>query len=99
MNRVPTSLENAGTSQRRTRSHSSRNRLRCDIVKRHPVFEPFVTGSGTGVATSFYCTICERDVSKETRGVGELGRHLMGVRYWNLDITCRVHHDLPVFNR
>ena len=80
MNCVETSLENAGTSRRRTRSYSSINRLRRDMVKGHPVFELFVKVSSTGVATSFYCTIYERDVSMETRGVGELERHSIGVR-------------------
>ena len=97
VNRVETSLENACVSRRRTRTYSARNRLRRDMVKGHPVFELFVTGSSTGVATAFYCTICERDVSMETRGVGELSRHFLGVRHWNLDITYRVHHDLPFF--
>ena len=80
VNRVETCLENAGTSRPCTRSYSSRNRLRRDMLKGHPVSELFVTGSSTGVATSFHCTICERDVSMETRGVGELGRQFMGVR-------------------
>ena len=35
----------------------------------------------------------------ETRGVGELARHFLGVRHWNRDITYRVHHDMHVFNR
>ena len=99
VNRVETSLENAGTSRRCTRSYSSRIQLRRDMVKGHPVFELVLTGSSTGVATSFYCTICERDLSMETRGVGELERHFFGVRHWNSDITYRVHHDLHVFNR
>ena len=99
VNRVETRLENASVVRRRTRTYSARNRLRRDMVKGHPVFELFVTGSSTGVATSFYCTICERDVSMESRGVGELARHFLGVRHWNRDITYRVHHDMPVFNR
>ena len=86
MNSVETSLENAGTSRRRTRSYSSRNRLHRDMVKGHPVFELFGTGSRTDVAICFYSccvftesfySIFERDVSMETRGVGELGRHLI----------------------
>ena len=93
VNRVENSWENAGTSLGRTRSYRSRNRLRRDMVKGHPVFELFMTGSSTGVATSLYCTVCERDVSMETRGVGELGRQFMRSGYY-----VRVHHDLPVFN-
>ena len=99
VSRMEASLEKAGPTRRRVRTYSARKRLRKDMVKGNPVFELFVTGSSTGVATSFVCTICGRDVSMETRGAGELARHFMGPRHWNLDVTYRVHHDLPVFNR
>ena len=33
----------------------------------------------------------------ETRGVGELARHFLGVRHWNRDITYRVHYDLLMY--
>ena len=57
-------------------------------------------GSNTSSATSFFCTIYERDVSMETRGdSGEKGHLFMGSHHWIADVTYRVHHDLLVFNR
>ena len=94
-----TSLEGAGSSRRRTHVYSSRNRLRRNMVANHPVFELFVSGSSTGVDTAFYCTICQRDVSIESKGFREVTRHFSSDSHWQRDISYRVHSGLPVFNK
>ena len=35
----------------------------------------------------------------ELRRASEFARHFFGKRHWQLDMTYRVQHDLPVFNR
>ena len=70
--RVEMSLENVSPSRRRSRPQNLRNRLRRSMIKDHPVFELFVSGSSSGVETAFFCTICQRDVSIETKGVREI---------------------------
>ena len=93
-------LESVTSSQRqKKRTYSSRNRLRRDIVRGHPVLEHFVSGSSTGSEKHFFCTICHKDVSMETRGAGDLVRHFSGPRHWQTDVTYRVHQGLPVFNK
>ena len=98
------SLEEARTPHRqRTRAYSSRNRLRQDMLKDNPIFEVFVSGSSSGSDKHFYCMICHRDVSMESRwslhGAGEFSRHFFGKRHWLLDITYRVQNNLPTYNR
>ena len=97
--RVETSLEQASPSRRRTRVVSSRNRLRRSMVKDHPVFELFVSGSSSGIENAFFCTLCQRDVSIATKGVRELTRHFSSDKHWPLDVTYRVHHGLQVYNK
>ena len=93
-------LESVAASQRqKKRTYSSRNRLRRDMVRGHPVLELFVSGASTGSEKHFFCTICHKDVSMETRGAGELVRHFSGHRHWQADVTYRVHQGLPVFNK
>ena len=100
MSRVEASLEEARTPHRqRTRAYRSRNRLRRDMLKDNPFFELFVSGSSTGSDKHFYCMICHRDVSMESRGAGEFSRHFFGKRHWLLDITYRVQNNLPTYNR
>ena len=100
MSRVEASLEEARTPHRqRTRAYSSRNRLRRDMLKDNPIFELFVSDSSTGSDKHFYCMICHRDVSMESRGAGEFGRSFFGKRHWLLDITYRVQNNLPTYNR
>ena len=79
--------------------YSPRNRLRREMVRGHPVLELFVSGSSTGSDKLFFCTICHRDVSMETRGAGELTRHFSGDRHWQADVTYRVHQGPPVINK
>ena len=93
-------LESVATSQQqKKRTYSSRNRLRRDRVRGHPVLELFVSGASTGSEKHFFCTICHKDVSMETRDAGELVRHFSGPRHWQADVTYRVHQGLPVFNK
>ena len=100
VSRVEASLEEARTPHRqRTRAYSSRNRLRRDMLKDTPIFELFVSGSSTGSDKHFYCMICHRDVSMESRGAGEFSRHFFGKRHWLLDITYRVQNNLSTYNR
>ena len=69
MSRVEASLEQASLSRRRTRTVSSRNRLRRSMVKDHPVFELFVSGPSSGIESAFFCTLCQREVSIAAKGV------------------------------
>ena len=69
------------------------------MVRGHPVLELFVSGASTGSEKHFFCTICHKDVSMETRGAGELVRPFSGRRHWQADVTYRVHQGLPVFNK
>ena len=80
------------------RVHSSRNRLRREMVRGHPVLELFVSGSSTGSDKLFFCTICHRDVSMDTQGAGELTHHFFGDRHWQADVTYRVHTGIARFN-
>ena len=99
MTRVETSLESVSPSRRRNRPPSLRTRLRRSMVKDHPVFELFVSGSSSGVETAFFCAICERDVSIATKGVREISRHFASDKHWLLDVTYRVHQGLQVYNK
>ena len=97
---VETSLEGApGPQRQRKRVYSPRNRLRRDLVDDNPINQLFVSGSSTGSDKLFFCKICHRDVSMESRGASEFARRFFGKRHWQLDMTYRVQHDLPVFNR
>ena len=96
---VEASLEQASPSRRRTRTVSSRNRLRRSMVKDHPVFELFVSGSSSGVESAFFCTLCERDVSIAAKGVREIVRHFTSDKHRLLDVTYRVHQGLQVYNK
>ena len=98
--RVETRLEGTPGSQRqRKRVYSARNRLRRDMIGDNPIYQLFVSGSSTGSDKLFFCKICHRNVSMESRGASEFARHFFGNRHWQLDMTYRVQHDLPVFNR
>ena len=97
VSRVESSLTSLHRPKKR--AYSPRNRLRREMVRGHPVLELFVSGSSTGSDKSFFCTICHRDVSMETRGAGELTRHFSGDRHWQADVTYRVYQGLPVYNR
>ena len=97
--RGETSLENVSPSRRRSRPQNLRNRLRRSMVKDHSVFELFVSGSGSGVETAFFCTLCQRDVSIATKGVREISRHFASDKRWVLDVTYRVHQGLQVYNK
>ena len=98
--RVETSLEGTLRPQRqRRRVYSPRNRLRRDMIGDNPIYQLFVSGSSTGSDKLFFCKICHRDVSMESRGASEFARHFFGKRHWQLDVTYRVQHDLPIFNR
>ena len=99
MTRVEASLEQASPSRRRTRTMSSRNRLRRSMVKDHPVFGLFVSGSCSGVESAFFCTLCERDVSIAAKGVREIVRHFSSDKQRLLDVTYRVHQGLQVYNK
>ena len=89
--RVKSSLEHVSPSRRRSRSQNPRNWLRRSMVKGHPVFEIFVSGSSSGVEAAFFCTICQRDVSIATNGVREISRHFSSDNHWLLDVAYRVH--------
>ena len=41
----------------------------------------------------------ERDVSKESRGSGEINRHFASDRLCERDVTYRVHKGLPIYNQ
>ena len=97
--RVEASLEQASPSRRRTRTVSSRKRHRRSMVKDHPVFELFVSGSSSGVESAFFCTLCDRDVSIASKGVREIVRHFSSDKHWFLDVTYRVHQGLQVYNK
>ena len=97
--RVETSLENVSPSRRRSGPQNLRNRLRRSMVKDHPVFEQFVSGSSSGVETAFFCTICQRDVSIATKGFRENSRHFASDKHLVLDETYRVHQGLQVYNK
>ena len=98
--RVEASLENVSPARRRPpRPQNVRNRLRRSMVKDHPIFELFVTGSSSGVETAFFCTLCQRDVSIATKGVREISRHFSSDKHWLLDATYRVHQGLQVYNK
>ena len=100
MARVETSLEGVpGPQRQRKRVYSPRNRLRRDMVGDNPIYQLFVSGSSTGSDKLFFCKICHRDVSMESRGASEFACCFCGKRHWQLDMTYRVQHDLPVFNR
>ena len=98
--RVETSLDGVPGPQRQLkRVYSPRNRLRRNMVGDNPIYQLFVSGSSTGSDKLFFCKICHRDVSMESRGASEFTRHFFGKRHWQLDLTYRAQHDLPVFNR
>ena len=97
--RVETSLENVSPSRRRSRPQNPQKRLRRSMVKEHPAFELFVSGSSSGVETAFFCTICQRDVSIATKGIREISRHFSSDKHWALDVTYRVHQGLQVYNK
>ena len=97
VSRVESSLTSLHRPKKR--AYSPRNRLRREMVRGHPVLELFVSGSSTGSDKLFFCTICHRDVSMETRGAAELTRHFSGDRHWQADVTYRVHQGLPVYNK
>ena len=100
VSRVESILDNKTSLHRlKKRVYSPRNQLRREMVRGHPVLELFVSGSSTGSDKSFFCTICHRDVSMETRGAGELTRHFSSDRHWQADVTYRVHKGLPIFNK
>ena len=70
--RVETRLEGVlGPRRQRKRVHSPRNRLRRDMVGDNPIYQLFVSGSSTGSDKLFFCKICHRDVSMESRGASE----------------------------
>ena len=97
---VKTSLEGVpGPQRQRKRVYSPRNRLRRDVDGDNPIYQLFVSGSSTGSDKLFFCKICHRDVSMEARGASEFTRQFFGKRHLQLDMTYRVQHDLPVFNR
>ena len=99
VNRVEVSLEEVRTPQRqRGRVYSSRNRLRRDMIRDNPIYQLFVSGSSTGCDKLFYCMICHRDMSMESRGAAEFSRQF-GKRHWLLDMTYRVQNGLPTNNR
>ena len=97
--RVEASLEQASPSRRRTRAPSSRSRLRRSMVKDHPVFELFVSGSSSGVETAFFCTLCQRDVYIAAKGECEILRHFASDKHWSLEVIYRVHQGLQVYNK
>ena len=97
---VETSLEGIALPQRqRRRVYSSRHRLRRNMFGDNPIYQLFVSGSSTGSDKLSFCKICHRDVSMESRMASKFARHFFGKRHWQLDVTYRVQHDLPVFNR
>ena len=79
---VETSLEGApGPQRQRKRVYSPRNRLRRDLVDDNPINQLFVSGSSTGSDKLFFCKICHRDVSMESRGASEFARRFFGKRH------------------
>ena len=100
VSRVEASLEEISSPQRqRKRVYCMRKRLRRDMIGDNPIYQLFVSGSNTGCDKHFFCMICHRDVSMESRGALEFSRHFFGKRHWQLDVTYRVQYNLPVFNR
>ena len=69
------------------------------MVAGNDILSKFVSGSKNGKSTSFFCTMCERDVSIESRGLGEINRHFASDRHWERDVTYRVHKGLPIYNQ
>ena len=69
------------------------------MVKDHPVFELFVSGSSSGIDSAFFCTLCQRDVSIAAKGVREITWHFASDKHWILDVTYRVHQSLQVYNK
>ena len=63
------------------------------------LFVRICSGSKNGKSTSFFCTMCERDVSIESRGSGEINRHFASDRHWERDVTYRVHKGLRFYNQ
>ena len=95
MSRVEASLEEILSPQRqRKRVYSLQKRLRCDMIGDNPIYQLFVSGSSTGCDKHFFCMICHRDVSMESRGSLEFGRNFFGKRHWQLDVTYRVQNGL-----
>ena len=100
VSRVEACLEEILSPQRqRKRVYSMRKRLRRDMIGDNPIYQLFVSGSSTGCDKHFFCMICHRDVSMESRGALEFSQHFFGKRHWQLDVTYRVQNNLPVFNR
>ena len=70
------------------------------MVANNLVFQMFVSATSTVLSdNAFFCTIYHRDVSIESRGAAEFGRHFYGDRHWQRDVTYRVQNGLTVFNR
>ena len=69
------------------------------MVGDHPVLSVFVSGSSTGVSTSFHCMICRLDVSMHSRGAREFIRHYSSDRHWERDVAYRVQNDMPTYDR
>ena len=102
VSRVEANLEEISSPQRqrkRKRVYGMRKRLRRDMIGDNPIYQLFVSGSSTGCDKHFFCMICHRDVSMESRGALEFSRHFFGKQHWQLDVTYRVQNNLPVFNR
>ena len=61
-----------------------------------------VTWLATILSTSFSSVVLVQDRTRYSfarfRGASEFARHFFGKRHWELDMTYRVQHDLPVFN-
>ena len=100
MNRVEASLDELSSPQRqRKRVYSLGKRLRCDMISGNSICQLFVSGSKTGSDKHFFRMVSHRDVSMESRGVLEFSRHFFGKLHCQLDVTYRVHNNLPIFNR
>ena len=97
--KIGDSLDNLVTTPKKKRKYSSRNHLRKDMVPGNDILSEFVSGSKNGKSTSFFCTMCERDVSIESRGLEEINRHFASVRHWERDVIYRVHKGLPIYNQ
>ena len=98
--RVEASLDELSLPQRQLkRLYSLRKRLRRDMIGDNPIFQLFVSGSSTGSDNYFFCMICHRDVSMESRGALEFRRHFFGKRHWQLDVMYRVQNNLSIFIR
>ena len=96
---VEVSLEELSSPQRqRKRVYSLRKRPRRDMIGDNPIFQLFVSGSSSGSDKHFFCKICHRDASMESRGAFEFSCHCFGKRHWQLDVTYRVQKNLPIYN-